>query len=222
MPFIRQLRLLFRPTELRGAARVLRREIPDLVALNETTIPVLEQGRALSACTNRVLVPFANTGIPLPEFPELNNQPFRRQSGRGLVGLSGESRLSDGNLSFFHGQAGPPPNPTNTASTGNQIRPAPPPDDGRTPPPHRPDVPCETQEPPNMNAPAGPLSAFSAPGGTQSFSRAGFNRAVANLRREMPTIRRQLEVLREDGPRAARRFARQEARKKQAREEATR
>jgi phospholipid/cholesterol/gamma-HCH transport system substrate-binding protein len=221
LPFIRQLRLLFRPSELRGAARVLRREIPDLVALNETSIPVLEQGRALSACTNEVLVPFANAPIPLPEFPELNNQPFRRQSARGLVGLAGESRLSDGNLSFFHGQAGGPPNPTNSHSSGNQIRPAPPPDDGKNPPPHRPDVPCETQEPPNLNAPGGPLTSFSGTRGNQRFNRAGFNRSVANLRRNLPTVRRHLDILRKDGPRAAKRYARRVERE-QAREEAGR
>jgi virulence factor Mce-like protein len=221
LPFIKQLRLLFRRSELRGAARVLRREIPDLVALNETSVPVLEQGRALSACTNRVLVPFANAPIPLPEFPEINNQPFRRQSGRGLVGLSGESRLADANQSFFHGQAVAPPNPTSSHSSGNQIRPAPPPDEGLTPPPHRPDVPCETQEPPNMNAPGGAISQFSSPRGNQRFNQAKFNRSVAELRAHAPEIRRQLRRTTELAPREARRLARQEARER-AREEAQR
>ena len=43
---------------------------------------------------------------------------------------------------------------------GDQVRPGPPPDGGDTPPPHRPDVPCETQELPNLHAPGGPSMAF--------------------------------------------------------------
>jgi hypothetical protein len=35
-----------------------------------------------------------------------------------------------------------------------RVEPAPP-QDPTVPPPHRPDVPCETQEPPNLAAPAG-------------------------------------------------------------------
>ena len=94
----------------------------------------------------------------MPELPQIDGQPFFIQAPRGLVGLSGESRLSDGNLSYFHGQAVAPPVPGNPFNhpSGNAIRPAPPPDLGRATPPHRPDVPCEIQEPPNLNAPGGP------------------------------------------------------------------
>jgi len=172
LPFIRQVRLLFRPSELRGAARVLFREIPALVRLNRTTIPVLRQGRALSACTNRSLVPFANAPIPHPEFPGLHNQPFRLQSSRGLTALAGESRLSDGNLSYFHSQLVPPPNPATSHPSGNQIRPAPPFDSGRQNPPHRPNEPCELQEPPNMDAPAGTIAELSS-GSSSTSTTAG-------------------------------------------------
>jgi len=161
-PFIKQTRLLFRRSELRGAAKVLRGYTPTLVRLNQLTIPVLDQGRALSACTGDVLTPFARAPIPHPELPAISNQPFFKQAPRGLVGLSGESRLSDANLQFFHGQAVAPPGPGNPFihPSGNAIRPAPPPDGGRATPPHRPDVPCEIQEPPNLNAPGGPASQF--------------------------------------------------------------
>ena len=72
------------------------------------------------------------------------------------MGLSGESRLSDGNNSYFH---------TSAVALGPQVRPA------RSARRRQPaarapaaDVPCETQEPPNLNAPGGPLAAFgSAP-----------------------------------------------------------
>src|SRR5439155_3179126 len=69
---------------------------------------------------------------------------------------SGESRLSDANTPFFHIQG---VNPVNLGT--GRIEPAAPPD-ARTPPPHRPDVPCETQQPPNLSAPGGPASEFSS------------------------------------------------------------
>jgi hypothetical protein len=40
-----------------------------------------------------------------------------------------------------------------------KIEPAAPPD-ANMPPPHRPDVPCETQEPPNLTAPGGDATLF--------------------------------------------------------------
>ena len=171
-PFIGQALKLFRRSELRGAAKVLRGYTPALVQLNQRTIPVLDQGRALSACTGDVLAPFAKSPIPMPELPQIDRQPFFIQAPRGLVGLSGESRLSDGNLSYFHGQAVAPPvagNPFNHPS-GNAVRPAPPPDLGRATPPHRPDIPCEIQEPPNLNAPGGPTSAFASQSNRREYS----------------------------------------------------
>ncbi len=173
-PFIDQALRLFRRSELRGAAKVLRGYTPDLARLNKRTIPVLDQGRALSACTSDVLVPFARTPIPMPELPSIDREPFFVQAPRGLVGLSGESRLSDGNLSYFHGQAAAPPTPGNPNNhpSGNAIRPAPPPDLGRSTPPHRPDVPCEIQEPPNLNAPGGPTSAFASQSNRREFTAA--------------------------------------------------
>ena len=174
LPFVRQLRALVARDELRGAARVLRTYIPSLVRLNRRSVPLFSQGRALSACTQRVLVPFITSKTPDPAFPELGDQTVNELVGHALVGLSGESRLSDGNLSFFH---------TSAVAPGLNVRPAAPPDGGRTPPPHRPDVPCETQEPPNLNAPGGTL--------VQLASRARTPRPVrrASLRRSLVRLR---------------------------------
>ena len=69
--------------------------------------------------------------------------------------------MSDGINQFFHVGAVP---------AGPSVRPAPPTDGGFTPPPHRPDVPCETQEIPNLNAPGGPVLSF--PSEVTSQSRA--------------------------------------------------
>ena len=154
MPFITQARLLMGEDELRGTARVLRQTIPDLVKFDKTSVPFLRQQRALSACTNNVLVPFMGLKIPNPDSgneSQNSDQPVRAQLQRGMPGLSGESRLSDGNNQYFHAGATPP---------GNRVRPGSPPDGGSMPLPHRPDVPCETQELPNMHAPGGPIAAF--------------------------------------------------------------
>ena len=154
LPFIRQLRALVRRRELRGLASVLRRYIPALVRLNEASVPLSEQGRSLSRCVNRVLVPFNQSRIPAPheEARGNHNQQVRFQTQRGFPGLSGESRLSDGNTQWFRGMA--VPNPLN-------VRPAPPPVVDQ-PPQRRPDVPCETQDPPNLNAPGGPAASMAS------------------------------------------------------------
>jgi phospholipid/cholesterol/gamma-HCH transport system substrate-binding protein len=154
LPFIKQARLLMSERELRGLARVLRRTIPSVVRFNRRSVPFLRETRALSACTNSVLVPFMDLEIPNPETgneAENSGQKVRNQLQRGMPGLSGESRLSDGNNQFFHAGVTPP---------GNRVRPGPPPDGGSQPPPHRPDVPCENQELPNLHAPGGPIPAF--------------------------------------------------------------
>jgi phospholipid/cholesterol/gamma-HCH transport system substrate-binding protein len=154
LPFITQARLLMSEDELRGTARVLRQTIPDVVAFNRTSVPFLRENRALSACTNNVLVPFMDLEIPNPESgneAENSGQKVRQQLQRGFPGLSGESRLSDGNNQFFHAGATPP---------GKRVRPGPPPDGGSMPMTHRPDMPCEEQELPNLHAPGGPIPAF--------------------------------------------------------------
>jgi phospholipid/cholesterol/gamma-HCH transport system substrate-binding protein len=142
IPFIRQARRLMSPAELRGAARELRLYMPALVSLNVRSVDVASEGRQLSACTNEVLVPFMQDRIPADDHANTNQQ-VRFQLQRTLPGLSGESRLSDGNNQAFHAQSVPNP---------MKVEPAPPININQ-PPPRRPDVPCETQEKPNLAAP---------------------------------------------------------------------
>jgi ABC-type transporter Mla subunit MlaD len=159
LPFMTQARRLMSPAELRGLAAELRRRIPALVRLNQRTIPVLRQSRQLSACTNDVLVPFVQSKYPNVQGPDAEHgnaeQQVRHQLQRGLVGLSGESRLSDGNNQWFHTSIAPP---------ALNVQPAPPTVVDQ-PPPRRPDVPCETQELPNLAAPSAPVTAFGGPAG---------------------------------------------------------
>jgi hypothetical protein len=196
LPFLRQARLLMSEGELRGTARVLRRTIPAVVAFNDSSIPLLGQTRALSACTNNVLVPFTQLEVPNPDEPENDGQKVRHLMQRGFPGLSGESRLSDGNNQFFHAGATPP---------APKVRPGPPPDGGSQPLPHRPDVPCETQDLPNLHAPGGPIASFQpleqTPGsnvkqGVQAITEGRFLDAVQRFADEgWPAIERARELL---------------------------
>jgi phospholipid/cholesterol/gamma-HCH transport system substrate-binding protein len=162
IPWIRQQQALMAEDELRAVARSLRQATPSLVRLNRRQIDFLGQSRALASCTNRVLTPFSRSPIPSAE-PGNTGQQVRLQTFRGLVGLSGESRNYDANSPYFHIQVVKPTNMA--AAQGGRLQPLSP-QNPNTPPPHRPDVPCETQEPPNLEAPAGPGVAPTIPGQT--------------------------------------------------------
>ncbi|HEX5910085.1 MAG TPA: MlaD family protein [Thermoleophilaceae bacterium] len=163
LPFIRQARALISERELRGLARKLQATLPPLTRLNTRTPATLEQYRALASCQNRVLLPFAKEPIPDPSFPWADKQPFFKESSRALVGLSGESRLADANSPYFRVLAGG--GATTLVQTGESgqklfssallpldgVRPAKPPKR----PVFRPGVPCETQEPPDLNSTTG-------------------------------------------------------------------
>jgi ABC-type transporter Mla subunit MlaD len=155
-PWIVQARGLVQESELKGLAADLRQAVPSLVKLNSRLVPFLKQLRALSSCTNNVLVPFIESEIPSIEEGN-SGHSVREQINRSFVGLAGESRVNDANSPVFHIQG---VNPFKLAT--GRIEPAAP-LDANTPPPHRPDVPCETQEPPNLSAPGGEATLY---GGT--------------------------------------------------------
>jgi len=165
LPFIRQARRLMSEPELRGLAARLRAAMPYLVRLNQGTTLTLEQNRALASCQNNVLLPFAKTPIPDPDFDWHTGEPWYEESPRAFVGLSGESRIADANSPMFRVLAGGGPSTiVSTPETmdgpvyGQTLVPL----DGVRPvrpsrrSPFRPDVPCETQEVPDLNAPGGP------------------------------------------------------------------
>jgi phospholipid/cholesterol/gamma-HCH transport system substrate-binding protein len=156
IPWFTQARGLVQQSELKGLAADLRQAVPSLVRLNARLVPFLKQVRALSSCTNHVLVPFAESDIPSIEEGN-SGHSVREQINRSFVGLAGESRVNDANTPVFHIQG---VNPFKLAT--GRIEPAAPPN-ADVPPPHRPDVPCETQQPPNLSAPGGPAAQY---GGT--------------------------------------------------------
>ena len=152
-PWIIQARGLVQQSELKGLAADLRQAVPSLVKLNTRLVPFLKQLRALSSCTNTVLVPFMESEIPSIEEGNSGNL-VREQINRSFVGLAGESRVTDANSPVFHIQG---VNPFKLAT--GRVEPAAP-LDANTPPPHRPDVPCETQQPPNLSAPGGDATLY--------------------------------------------------------------
>jgi phospholipid/cholesterol/gamma-HCH transport system substrate-binding protein len=164
IPFIRQARLLVRPREAGGLVKDLQETVPFLVSLNKGTRRTLQQNRLLASCQNNVLLPFSTTPIPDPDFDWHTNEPWFEEAPRAFVGLSGESRIHDANTPMFrvHAGGGPITVTTQSGETGeqlfgstlfgiNQVRPVRP----EKRPVFRPDIPCETQEPPDLNAPAG-------------------------------------------------------------------
>ena len=165
LPFLAQTRALMRPEELQGTAATLRRQIPSLVRLNRRLIPFLGSQRELASCTNEVLVPWVESEIPSGE-PGNSGELVREQINRSFVGLSGDSRTNDANTPFFRVQGVAP-----QELAAGQVQPVPP-SNPNLPPPHRPDVPCETQEPPNLNAPSGPTAQFSDAGVSSAKTRA--------------------------------------------------
>lgn len=195
IPFVRQLRRLFSEGELRGLSRQLSTAVPALARLNSRSPATFAQNRALASCQHSVLVPFAKTPIPDPDFSHHSGRPWYHETGPAFVGLAGESRLTDANSSFFRTQGGG--GPTTLVSTGeagerlygalalpiNGVRPARP----ASRPVYRPNVPCENQEPPDMNAAGGP-----APEQTTAEPTLPLPRASARRERARPELYRRL------------------------------
>lgn len=150
----RQLRGLVRPGELRGLARDLRTLAPSLARANRRAVPLAEQGRQLSSCQNEVLTPFSQDKVGDPAFPA-EGKVFQ-EFPETLVGLAGESSSTDANGDWFRIYA-----TTGTKSYnlgGGQVLQSAQPIEGVNPPPParfsplRNDVPCETQQTPDLRS----------------------------------------------------------------------
>jgi phospholipid/cholesterol/gamma-HCH transport system substrate-binding protein len=158
LPLARQLRGLVSKPELRGLVAQLRPAVPDIVRFNKGNVPLGEQSRLLASCNNEVLIPWGNQKVPDKQFPAKAN--INEEGARTLVGLSGESRSGDANGQWFRslvstGNYTYQLNPGQFLQTGSPILGTnPPPDKGL--PPLRPDVPCETQQTPDLNTIPGP------------------------------------------------------------------
>ena len=207
IPFTQQARKLMSERELRGLASRLRAAVPHLTRLNQGTRRTLEQNRSLASCQNNILLPFGETPIPDPDFEWHTDEPWFEESPRAFVGLSGESRISDANSPMFRVLGGG--GPTTIVSTPKTmdgpvygqtlaplagVRPVSP----TKRPVFRPNVPCETQELPDLNAPGGPPDEqvrASADRPLTAAERAQRERAYDQLREYADRSRRGLPAL---------------------------
>jgi ABC-type transporter Mla subunit MlaD len=169
-PFIDQVRLLVSERELRGLVADLRPTIPELARLAQTNIKFLEQTRRLSSCFNEVVIPWSHDTVE-PTDPSYPHEPVGRvfeETAYGLEGIASESRSGDANGQYIRVQAGGGTNtikvPGNSGeSTGFatqdtvgltpfDILGAMPRIEDSAKTPFKPNVGCETQDAPNLQA----------------------------------------------------------------------
>ncbi|HYF25345.1 MAG TPA: MlaD family protein [Baekduia sp.] len=191
LPLVRQLRLLVSDREMRGLVRDLRPVVPDLVALNEGGVPLQEQARLLGSCQNEVVLPTTESELPDPFIPA-KGKVFQ-ENVRWLPGIAAESRSFDANGQYIKTLA-------QTANyayslgegrftfTGTPLLGANPPKQQQLSP-LRPDVPCETQERPELRTvPAAPPTAIKVDHGSaaaRARSREALDRSLDWLRSQL-------------------------------------
>lgn len=155
LPFVQEARGLFRAAELGGLAGDLRRVVPDLVELNVGGVPLQEQARLLSSCQLQVIQPTANSRIEDRNFPATGK--VFQEGVKWLPGIAGESRGFDANGQYVKTTAKGGANFAYSLGAGRFLLTSAP-LSGVNPPaqkresPLRPDVPCETQEAPDLRS----------------------------------------------------------------------
>jgi phospholipid/cholesterol/gamma-HCH transport system substrate-binding protein len=159
-PLVRELRGLVRKSELQGLVRDLRPTVPSLVELNRGGVKLQEQTRALGSCNNLVIHDWNEEAVPDPNFK--SSGPVYQAASKQFTGLAAESRSFDANGQYVRSYA----NNANYATLLGDGRfflselpfqGVNPPRKTGGAPPYRPDVPCETQERPDLRSkPAAP------------------------------------------------------------------
>ena len=190
VPFADQLRGLVSPPELRGLVADLRPTVPALARLNQGSIGLYEQVRAASSCQNEVILPWSHDRIEDKTFP--TDLKVYEEATKPLGGLAGESRSGDANGQWFRVLAGGPSfaYPMGTDRLFLTSAPL----LGTNPPKPakrsalRPDVPCETQQQPDLRtvpgvAPEG--RPISIPSGAMADYQRIVDKAAAGLRRDL-------------------------------------
>jgi virulence factor Mce-like protein len=201
-PFIRQTRGLVSQAELRGLVADLRPTVPNLARLTRDTVPFFEALRESAGCENEVFDAFSNDRVPDPVFPATGK--VYEEAPKPLPSLSAESRNGDANGQWFHVLVSAGDYTVNVGDdlNGNPMfaqayfpilgsQPKTPPGGRR--PPLMPDVPCETQEPPDLRADVGPgepVVAKGLPNTPEAHARyeRAKNRAVRFLRRDLERL----------------------------------
>jgi phospholipid/cholesterol/gamma-HCH transport system substrate-binding protein len=172
LPFVRELRGLVSQAELRGLAGDLRATVPDLAALVERSVPLYKQVRRAAGCQNDVIHPWSMDTVPDKQFPAQGK--VYEEAPKPLPGLAGESRSGDANGQWFRVLAAGGKNlvtlrPGVFATTPEPLLGANPPKPTKRPPLNG-DVPCETQQPPDLRTnPAAPPEQRQADTSTPAF-----------------------------------------------------
>jgi len=189
LPFLRELRGLVRPEELRGLSADLREMVPAVADLNRSTIPLLDTLREGSSCQNEVVLPWGEDRVGDPDFPATGR--VYEEATKPLVGLAGESRSGDANGQWFRvsltaGVFAYPDAANRFLMSDRPLVGANPPPPAQRPP-LRADVPCETQERPDLrsNPMAMPSTGIQARTPDTPAARRQEARAVAVARRHI-------------------------------------
>lgn len=170
-PFVSQIRALVSQRELRGLVADLRPTIPKLAKLSDASIDFLDQSRALASCFNEVVIPWSQDTVePIDPENQYPHDPVGRvfeETAYGLAGIASESRSGDANGQYIRVEAGggtntvtvPDAIPDATGELQDAVGLSSLPILGSMPrledsdkTPFRPDVACETQEQPNLEA----------------------------------------------------------------------
>jgi virulence factor Mce-like protein len=169
-PWLVQFRKLLRQDEVGGDAKILAAAAPSLAGVTHSSISLFPQLGLAGRCVSHNLVPAGNAVVDNAggAYPFSTGQPNYREFLYGTVNLAGESQGFDGNGPFVRFQAGGGPQLVHMPERGGVVgqksmwafnisnvlgtRP-------RLPasglPPFRMDVPCYTQQVPDLNGPAG-------------------------------------------------------------------
>jgi virulence factor Mce-like protein len=152
IPFARQAQILVSKPYLRGLVDALKPAVPALTQLNIGSVPLLSQTRYASQCQNSVIIPWSQTTLQDSTLPA--EGPVYQEFEKGLVGVGADGRAGDANglwnrVLATAGNFAFPSGPSQfTLSNlpitgGNPVKPA-----GKLA--FEPNVPCETQETPNL------------------------------------------------------------------------
>jgi phospholipid/cholesterol/gamma-HCH transport system substrate-binding protein len=152
LPLVKQLRRLVSRPELRGLVADLRPTVAHLAELNVEGVELQKELRLLSSCSNEVVVPWRNDKIEDPNFPA--SGPVYQEQVKWMPGIAAESRSFDANGQYVRSLANGAQyayglNDGRFFLSGLPLQGVNPP---KAPgvPPLRADVPCETQQRPDL------------------------------------------------------------------------
>jgi phospholipid/cholesterol/gamma-HCH transport system substrate-binding protein len=160
-PWIAQARALLGPDELQGLVQELSPATSDLARVVDTSVDLFPQADLTAKCLTQVVLPTGN--VKIQDGPLSTGVENFKEFWYAMVGIAGEGQNFDGNGQYVRFQPGGGDQTVALGTAGGNVgdtlfgnavikplgsRPRFP---GRRPP-YRPDVPCFTNRPPDLNA----------------------------------------------------------------------